>query len=202
MAAAVETAEGFLASRSGRALSFACSFTICLMAAGALAITLFGRPHAPAIMMDLHAPASARASAPAPAQTGDGPVMGRVTQPIYAGKALLADPALVENTAEGPLPRIADDGRKPMNVYAGTAPAGGKFKIAIVVNGLGLSAIATKAALDALPGNVTLGFTPYGADAGKWVSDARARGHEVLLQVPMDPTPCAPARKRKPTSSA
>jgi polysaccharide deacetylase 2 family uncharacterized protein YibQ len=56
-----------------------------------------------------------------------------------------------------------------------------------VVNGLGLSAIATKAALDALPGNVTLGFTPYGADVGKWVSDARARGHEVLLQVPMEP---------------
>jgi len=114
-------------------------------------------------------------------------VMGRVTQPIYAGKALLADPALIENTAEGPLPRIADDGRKPMTVYAGAAPAGAKFKIAIVVNGLGLSAIATKAALDALPGNVTLGFTPYGADVGKWVSDARARGHEVLLQVPMEP---------------
>ena len=113
MAAAAEIAEGLLTSRSGRALSFACSFTFCLMAAGALAITLFGRPHAPAIVMDLHAPAGARAPAPTPAQTGDGPVMGRVTQPIYAGKALLADPALIENTAEGPLPRIADDGRKP-----------------------------------------------------------------------------------------
>lgn len=187
MAAAAETAEGLLTSRSGRALSFACSFTICLMAAGALAITLFGRPHAPAIEMDLHAPTSARAPAPAPAQTTDGPVMGRITQPIYAGKALLADPALIENTAAGPLPRIADDGRKPMTVYAGAAPAGGKFKIAIVVNGLGLSAIATKAALDALPGGVTLGFTPYGGEVGKWVSDARARGHEVLLQVPMEP---------------
>jgi len=114
-------------------------------------------------------------------------VMGRVTQPIYAGKALLADPALIENTVAGPLPRIADDGRKPMTVYAGAAPAGAKFKIAIVVNGLGLSPTATKAALDALPGGVTLGFTPYAGDVGKWVSDARARGHEVLLQVPMEP---------------
>src|SRR5581483_8896989 len=167
MAAAAETAEGLLASRSGRALGFACSFTVCLMAAGALAITLFGRPHAPAIVMDLHVSPAGRPTAPAPVQTGDGPVMGRrVTQPIYAGKALLADPALIENSAQGPLPRIADDGRKPMTVYAGAAPAGAKFKIAIVVNGLGLSAIATKAALDGLPVGVTLGFTPYAGDVG------------------------------------
>ena len=86
MSAAAESAEGLLASRSGRALSFACSFTVCLMAAGALAITLFGRPHAPAIMMDLPAPPGARPPAPAQAQTGDGPVMGRVTQPIYPAR--------------------------------------------------------------------------------------------------------------------
>src|SRR3569623_2340144 len=74
-----------------------------------------------------------------------------------------------------------------MTFYGVVAPAGAKFKIAIVVIGLGLSAIATKAARDALPGGVTLGFTPYGGEVGKWVSDARARGHEVLLQVPMEP---------------
>jgi hypothetical protein len=39
MAAAVDSAEGFLASKAGRALAFACSFTICLLAAGMLAIT-------------------------------------------------------------------------------------------------------------------------------------------------------------------
>jgi polysaccharide deacetylase 2 family uncharacterized protein YibQ len=187
MAAAAESAEGLLASRSGRALTFACSFTVCLMAAGALAITLFGRPHAPAIMVDLKTTPGSRAPAAVPARTGDHPVMGRVTQPIYAGKALLADPALVENTAQGPLPRIADDGRKPMTVYAGAAPAGAKFKIAIVIDGLGQSATATKAALDALPAGVTLGFAPYAGDVGKWVGEARSKGHEVLLEVPMEP---------------
>ena len=74
-----------------------------------------------------------------------------------------------------------------MTVYAGAAPAGGKFKIAIVVDGLGQSATATKAALDALPAGVTLGFAPYAGDVGKWVGEARSRGHEVLLEVPMEP---------------
>lgn len=187
MATAAESAEGAFASKGGRALAFACSFTVCLMAAGALAITLFGRPHAPAFVLDLAAPSVAHAPAPIEAQIGGGTPTGPVTHPLYAGKALLADPALVENTNQGPLPRIADDGRKPMTVYAAPAPAAAKFKIAIVVNGLGLSALATKAALDGLPTGVTLAFAPYARDVGTWVADARSRGHEVLLEVPMEP---------------
>ncbi len=45
-----------------------------------------------------------------------GTIVGPVTGVIYAGRALMADPALIENTSLGPLPRIADDGRKPMTV--------------------------------------------------------------------------------------
>ena len=193
MAAAVDSAEGFAVSKSGRALAFACSFTACLFAAGILAITLFGRPAAPGISLELgesagaHGPAAAQAAGPAAATTSQTlAAPAAVTQPIYAGKALLADPALIENTPSGPLPRIADDGRKPMTAYAAPAAAG-KFKIAIVVSGLGVSATATKAALDNLPAGVTLGFAPYAADVGEWVTQARGRGHEVLLQVPMEP---------------
>ena len=185
MAAAADSAEGIFTSKAGRALAFACSFTICLMAAGALAITLFGRPGAPTIVMDLAVPAAHRPASALP-QT-DGAVTGPVRQAVYAGKALLADPALIENTAQGPLPRIADDGRKPMTVYAAPAPAGAKFKIAVVVNGLGLSETATKAALAALPAGVTLGFAPYAGDVGQWVREARGGGHEVLLEIPMEP---------------
>jgi polysaccharide deacetylase 2 family uncharacterized protein YibQ len=193
MAAAVDSAEGFAVSKSGRALAFACSFTACLFAAGILAITLFGRPAAPGISLELgesadaHGPAAAQAAGPAAAATSQKlAAPAAVTQPIYAGKALLADPALIENTPSGPLPRIADDGRKPMTAYAAPAAAG-KFKIAIVVSGLGVSGTATKAALDNLPAGVTLGFAPYAADVGEWVTQARGRGHEVLLQVPMEP---------------
>ena len=71
------------------------------------------------------------------------------------------------------MPRIADDGRKPMTAYA--APRrGGKFRIAIVVSGLGISAKATAAALASLPAGVTLGFAPYAGDVQHWVAEARA----------------------------
>ncbi|HUE64856.1 MAG TPA: divergent polysaccharide deacetylase family protein [Rhizomicrobium sp.] len=192
MAAAADTAEGVFASKGGRALAFASSFTVCLLAAGALAITILGHRHGPSVTLDL-AGSTALKAATIPAQaegssTADGPAMGPVTKVLYAGKALLADPVLAQNTALGPLPRIAEDGRKPMSAYAApAADAGKKFKIAIVVGGLGMSAEATKAALDALPSAVTLGFEPYAADAGQWVAGARARGHEVLLQIPMEP---------------
>ena len=53
MAAAATSADGMGVSKSGRALAFATSFTICLFAAGALAITLFGRGHGPSITLDL-----------------------------------------------------------------------------------------------------------------------------------------------------
>ena len=189
MAAAAETAEGLLTSKSGRALAFACSFTVCLLAAGVLAITLFGRPRPPAIILELTQNMGPQAKEAAPAIPGltEGAVTGPVTKPIYAGKALLADPALIENTAQGPLPRIADDGRKPMTAYAAPAPATAKFKIAIVVGGLGLSAMATKNALDTLPAGVTLGFAPYAGDVGQWAAEARSRGHEILLEIPMEP---------------
>jgi polysaccharide deacetylase 2 family uncharacterized protein YibQ len=192
MAAAAEPAESMFASKAGRALAFASSFTVCLLAAGALAITLWGRPHGPSIRLDLPASTLSKPRpvtvAAAPSQVSDGAVTGPVTKPIYAGKALLADPALAENTAQGPLPRIADDGRKPMTAYAAPVPpVGKKYKIAIVVNGLGMSASATKAALDALPAGVTLGFAPYASDVGQWVARARAKGHEVLLEIPMEP---------------
>ena len=109
-----------------------------------------------------------------------------IDKPVFAGTALVADPALIENTPLGPLPRIADDGRKPMTAYAAPAAAG-KLRIAIVVSGLGISARATTAALASLPPGVTLGFAPYAGDVQHWVSEARQFGHEVVLEVPMEP---------------
>ena len=189
MAAAADTAEGVPASKPGRALAFACSFTACLLAAGALAITVLGRPGGGArVSLELDAPATGHPSAAAASPASDEQsASGPITGPVYAGRVLMADPALIENSKYGPLPRIADDGRKPMTVYSAPAPSGAKFKIAVVVNGLGRSPTATKGALDSLPAGVTLGFTPYAGDVGQWAAQARERGHEVLLQVPMEP---------------
>jgi hypothetical protein len=60
-------------------------------------------------------------------------------------------------------------------------------RIAIVVTGLGISALGTSDALAKLPGPVTLGFAPYGADLERLAARARDAGHELLVQVPMEP---------------
>jgi uncharacterized protein len=98
---------------------------------------------------------------------------------------------LLESSRYGMIP-MAADGLKPSSVYAGgndvirgraaTMPA-----IAIVIHGLGVGAAKTNDAIVKLPGAVTLAFTPYGADPARLVERARSQGHEVLLQIPMEP---------------
>ena len=61
-------------------------------------------------------------------------------------------------------------------------------RIAVVVTGLGLSSAATEAAIKELPPAVTLSFTPYARRLGEYVSLARVNGHEVMLDLPMEPT--------------
>jgi polysaccharide deacetylase 2 family uncharacterized protein YibQ len=50
-----------------------------------------------------------------------------------------------------------------------------------------VSASVTSDAIAKLPGAVTLGFMPYGGDVATLVARARKAGHEILLQVPMEP---------------
>src|SRR5262249_6199567 len=110
-----------------------------------------------------------------------------VSRPVSAGANLVADPALIEQTPQGPLPRIGSDGRTPMTAYAPTAPSTKAPRIAVVISGLGISAKQTELALQELPPMVTLAFAPYENDVPRWVAQARAKGHEVLLEVPMEP---------------
>lgn len=90
--------------------------------------------------------------------------------------------------ANGRLPKIADDGRKPVDVYRRpfSNPAG-RPTISIVMGGLGLNARVTQAAIDELPPEVTLSFVVYSRDLQTWVNKARAAGHEVLIELPMEP---------------
>jgi hypothetical protein len=100
-------------------------------------------------------------------------------------------PALLEETESGPIPRISATGATPFESYRRPAltpaTAGGKKLIAIVVTGLGLNETGTASAIDALPEGITLAFAPYGKSLDRTVSAARAGGHEVLLQVPLEP---------------
>ena len=101
------------------------------------------------------------------------------------------DQKFLEMSAHGAIPKITADGIRPADAFAQPAKAlPGKPdapRIAIIVSGLGVSASATADAIAKLPGAVTLGFMPYGSDVAALAGRARARGHEVLLQVPMEP---------------
>ena len=87
----------------------------------------------------------------------------------------------------GPLPIIAPDGRTPFEVYRRPFLANGRPKVALIIGGLGLNSRATQAAIETLPGEVTLSFSPYAEGLQGWVDMARAHGHEVLLETPMEP---------------
>lgn len=60
-------------------------------------------------------------------------------------------------------------------------------RVAVIVVELGLSSAATEAAIQHLPGPVTLAFSPYADGLEQWLNLARAAGHEVLLGLPMEP---------------
>lgn len=98
-----------------------------------------------------------------------------------------ADPRVSEGSAAGVLPRIGEGGLTPRAVYAAPFTAGAEPKIAVVMTGVGIGAQGTADAISKLPGGVTLAFAPYGRDLPNQVARARRDGHEILLQVPMEP---------------
>jgi polysaccharide deacetylase 2 family uncharacterized protein YibQ len=112
---------------------------------------------------------------------------GRDGKMAQGGLRPAPDPALIKSTDDGPLPVVAPDGRTPLQVYARPYRATGRPRIAVVIGSLGLSQATTLAAIQQLPGGVTLAFAPYGRNLQDYVNQARAAGHEVLLQVPMEP---------------
>lgn len=87
----------------------------------------------------------------------------------------------------GPLPIIAQDGRTPAQVYARPFTPNGRPKVALVIGGLGLNQRATRQAIETLRPEITLSFVVYAEGLQGWIDMARAHGHEVLLETPMEP---------------
>jgi uncharacterized protein len=100
-------------------------------------------------------------------------------------------PSITETTSWGALPKISPQGDSAAKVYArrtslsvihSEAP-----KIALLLGGMGLNKVLTQKAIRELPSDITLAFAPYGNDLQQQVNKARSEGHEVFLQVPMEP---------------
>jgi len=94
---------------------------------------------------------------------------------------------LLEETSDGKIPVIGLDGTRPMDQYARPWSGARGTRIAIVVGGLGLSQTGTQRAIRELPAGVTLAFAASGNSLPRWMQEARRGGHEILLQMPLEP---------------
>jgi polysaccharide deacetylase 2 family uncharacterized protein YibQ len=101
--------------------------------------------------------------------------------------AAFPNDGLLEDTSDGKIPIIGLDGTRPMDQYARPWSGARGTRIAIVVGGLGLSQTGTQRAIRQLPGEVTLAFAASGNSLSRWMQEARRKGHEILLQVPLEP---------------
>ena len=100
------------------------------------------------------------------------------------------DPDLIEESAHGPIPRASATGKTPFAAYKRplAAPlAPGRPAVAIVVVGLGINEAGSLEAIDRLPDAVSLAFAPYGRALENVVASARGAGHEIFLEVPLEP---------------
>lgn len=121
-------------------------------------------------------------------RNGSGPLIieaKRVGQDPRA--AAFPNDDLLEETSDGKIPVIGLDGTRPMDQYARPWSGARGTRIAIVVGGLGLSQTGTQRAIQELPGEVTLAFAASGNSLQRWMQEARRSGHEILLQMPMEP---------------
>lgn len=101
--------------------------------------------------------------------------------------AHLPDKALIEDSEAGPLPIRSLDGRRPFDVYARPWSGARGARVALVIGGLGVSQTGTQQAIGKLPPEVTLAFASQGNSLGRWMQAARQNGHEVVMQVPLEP---------------
>lgn len=124
----------------------------------------------------------------APAKDGDGHSPSMASGPADGVTLTPVDQTLLEVRGELQLPIIAVDGRQPWSTYArpfnvdDTRPW-----VAILVTNLGLDRRVTDAAIQLLPGQVTLSFSPYAEDLEAWLETARTAGHEVFMDLPLEP---------------
>ncbi|MER8723951.1 divergent polysaccharide deacetylase family protein [Mesorhizobium sp. M1027] len=126
-------------------------------------------------------------------EEGDGPPEATIVirDPSTIGQNLriahIPDKALIEASETGPLPIRAADGRRPFDVYARPWSGARGARVALVIGGLAVSQTGTQAAIAKLPPEVTLAFAPQGNSIGRWMQVARQGGHEVIMQVPLEP---------------
>lgn len=194
--------RGGLARTSAMAVMAAAVLISCAVFAGILA-TLWlvsagdgGRGHRDVVMALPPATAAlSEAASPASAGIDGGLVVSPLSSAAFSRLPPLAlegplspapDPALIQTTSSGPLPRISD-GRLPREVYARPHDRRDeRARLVIIISGVGLSGSASEAAIDRLPGAIVLAIDAYAARPADWARAGRRSGHEILATIPLE----------------
>jgi polysaccharide deacetylase 2 family uncharacterized protein YibQ len=125
------------------------------------------------------------------------------TAPAEGLPALAADPAETQAIAATPPPpppvrrpssipspearvAAADGGWGGVQYASTDVNASKEARVAILLRGVGRNEQESTDAIAKLPSAVSLGFLPY-ASAGRFASRAREKGHEIIVQVPLEP---------------
>jgi polysaccharide deacetylase 2 family uncharacterized protein YibQ len=123
---------------------------------------------------------------PAPPPVPDGIPVGP-TGPLRPIPA--SDNALLESGPYGPLPKLGSEGRSSIRTYGRPFDRSEQRpKIGLIIGGLGMNADVTEQVIRRLPGGVTLAFSPYAQKPNRLLDAARAKGMELLLSLPLEPT--------------
>jgi len=139
---------------------------LVVLLGGGVVLTALGPPP------PVEAAAEVTAEAPAPADPEPEPA----PEPPLPVQAEPPPPA----PSPGPPPRLAFARPAP--------PPDGRPRIGLVAGGLGMSADISAQAIQSLPVAVGLAFSPYAAEPGPMLQQARLRGFETLLALPLEPT--------------
>ena len=92
---------------------------------------------------------------------------------------------LTRQSAFGPVPSKASG--NALSAYKRPfRPQAGKQPVSLIVGGLGINRSVTQEAIQALPADITLSFAAHSVGLQEWVDIARADGHEVLIEIPME----------------
>jgi hypothetical protein len=186
--------------REWRGLGVFWACVLGVLVVGGVTLQVLGPPPG-SVARTAAAPPPRPVMAGLPGRTAVGPVAGPVAAPDQA----LLEP-VPDDTSGAGLPRIAADGRTPMQVYAARFdPATKAPRIAVLIAGVGLDETASEDAIRALPAAVTLAISPY-AEKPEAVADAARRaGHEYLVSLPLEPQGYAlndPGRRALLTSAS
>lgn len=99
------------------------------------------------------------------------------------------DKSLTRDGQFGTMPAPNPAGLTPLAAYAAPSPSlDGRRPVSLIVGGLGINRMLTQRAIDELPPSVTLSFAVQTPGLQDWIDEARRKGHEVLLELPLEGT--------------